>query len=495
MKAGIVYLVGAGPGDPGLITVKGKEVLKQADCIIYDRLAAPELLEYAQDGCEMIYVGKENHHHTMKQDDINELLVAKAKEHARVVRLKGGDVYVFGRGGEEGIFMKEHGIAFEVVPGISSALAGLAYAGIPITHRGVAMGFHVVTAHNKRDELADIDFQAMANSTDTHVFLMGLSKLPEIVEGLVNAGMRADMPAAVISHATMEEQKTCVGTLETIVEKVQAAGLTSPALIAVGEVISLRNQLEFWEKKQEMAHNVLIPRIGSKVSGLVTGLEELGAKVHEVQVGCISNIPDAFSTADIEAATWIVLTSKHSIRAFFQELKRQKIDYRKLSQKKFAVVGEKTAQVLEENGFYPDLMPEVYTGEVLCDALKEIVTKEDVVLYGQPRGIEHPYLEELGELCSVKTMELYENQNCETSDIDAQDCDYVCFSCASAVSRLWDALNEASRERLKNGSMQVVSIGPKTSEALRSYGVTSYEEAKKATYEDMVQTYERMICK
>ncbi len=195
-----VYLVGAGPGDPELITVRGRELLSQADCVVYDRLASPELLGYVREDCELIYVGKESGQHTLGQSEINALLVERARERDLVVRLKGGDPFVFGRGGEEILALIEHGVDFEVVPGVSSATAGVAAAGIPATHRGIAGGFHVVTAHDRRNRLADIDFAAMARGSDTCIFLMGLGVLGEIAERLAEAGMPADMDAIVISR-------------------------------------------------------------------------------------------------------------------------------------------------------------------------------------------------------------------------------------------------------------------------------------------------------
>lgn len=486
---GIVYLVGAGPGDPGLITVKGKDRIEQADCIVYDRLASPELLAYAKSSCEIIYVGKENHHHTMKQDEINALLVKKAEEHETVVRLKGGDVYVFGRGGEEGIYMREHGVDFEVVPGISSALAGLAYAGIPITHRGMAMGFHVVTAHNKRDQLADIDFETMVRGTDTNVFLMGLSKLPEIVVKLVSAGMTKEMPVAVISHATMKEQKTCVGTLDTIVEKVEEAGLTSPALIVVGNVIRLREQLNFWEKKDCFGKKVLVPRIGKERSTLSIGLDELGADVVDVQVGEILPIQDAFSAEQMEAAIWIVLTSKNGVESFFEEVRRQKIDHRIFAQKKFAVIGEKTKEALEEKGFYADLMPKTYTSEALCELLAAKVSKEDTIFYGHPSGLEMDGISKLEEACNVEWISLYENQDCSPECIDAAGCQSMCFTCASSVRRVWELLNEGIREKMMDGKIEVFSIGPKTTKELENYGIMNIREAQKATIGSMLEDF------
>ena len=244
--ASMVYLVGAGPGDPGLVTVKGLELIKKADCIIYDRLSSPELLGYAGMDCERIYVGKADRHHTLPQEQINELLVEKAKEYHCVVRLKGGDVFVFGRGGEEGLYLREHGISYTVVPGVTSAIAGPAYAGIPVTHRGVATSFRVITGHRKNGEdLSEPDFTTMSDSKETLIFLMGLSRVRQIVDGLMQAGRNRQTPAAVISHATTEAQEICEGTLENLADRVEEAKLTSPALIIVGDVVVLRRQLHF----------------------------------------------------------------------------------------------------------------------------------------------------------------------------------------------------------------------------------------------------------
>ncbi len=246
---GTVFLVGGGPGDPELITVKGLTALREADCIVYDRLSSPELLLEAKPDCELIYVGKENHNHTMRQEEINRLLVKKAREYKKIVRFKGGDIYVFGRGGEEALALEKEGIPFEVIPGISSCIAGLAYAGIPITHRGISSGFHVVTAHNQRDELADIDFAAMARGTDTCVFLMGLGKVREIAKRLMEAGMLPKTPAAVISKATTSKQRTVTAELVQIADEVERAKLSSPALIVVGNVVTLREKLNRFEKQ------------------------------------------------------------------------------------------------------------------------------------------------------------------------------------------------------------------------------------------------------
>ena len=240
---GTVYLVGAGPGDPELITVKGLKAVQEADCIVYDRLASPELLREAKPGCEQIYVGKASHNHTMRQEEINRLLAEKSREYEKTVRLKGGDVYVFGRGGEEGMYLKDCGVPFEIIPGVTSAIAGPACAGIPVTHRGIASGFHVVTAHSQSDQLAEIDFRAMAEGKETCIFLMGLGKLEEIARGLMDAGMPGSTEAAVISCATTARQQVCVSDLEHISRKAGEARLVSPAVIVVGQVVSLREKL------------------------------------------------------------------------------------------------------------------------------------------------------------------------------------------------------------------------------------------------------------
>lgn len=236
---GRVLLVGAGPGDPELITVKGLAALRAADCVVYDRLVSPELLAQAKPGCEFVFVGKENRHHTLPQDEINALLAEKARTHACVVRLKGGDPFVFGRGMEELQYLRARGIACTVVPGVTSAIAGPAAAEIPVTHRGLAQAFHIYTAHDRNDALADLDFASMRDDRATYVFLMGLMKLGEIVARLLAAGKPSDTPVAVVSRATLPTQREVRGTLADIADRVSAAQLESPAVIVVGAVAGM----------------------------------------------------------------------------------------------------------------------------------------------------------------------------------------------------------------------------------------------------------------
>lgn len=485
--AGTVYLVGGGPGDPEFITVKGMKLIQSADCIIYDRLSSPELLLSAKESCEKIYVGKENHHHTMKQEDINRLLVKKSMEYHKVVRLKGGDVCVFGRGGEEALALKERGVPFEIVPGISSALAGPACAGIPITHRGISSGFHVVTAHNKKDELADIDFEAMARGNDTCVFLMGLTKLGEIADHLIKAGMNPSVSAAVISHATRPEQKTVVSDLEHIEEKVKEANLTSPALIVVGKVINLRESLNFFEEKPLFGRSYVIPKIGSAPSRLARMLQEEGAGTREIQVGQISYLSHDFTEKDSSRGDWLIFTSTNGIDGFFYNLRKNGMDARNLYGCKIAVIGRETGKHLEKYGVKPDVMPEEYNSDALCEKLKEIFGREKTKLtVGYPCAVrtDGKLKEKLGEVCELKEIPVYENKPVEIDRETLAGCeaaDGILFTCASSAERIIDAFGGKLPEALT-----VVSIGKKCSEKLRALGVKKIVQAESAVYRSMV---------
>ena len=483
--AGTVSLVGAGPGDPGLITVKGLKVLKAADCIVYDRLVPSELLQEAKDGCERIYVGKASHDHTMPQEEINRLLVQKSMEYQNVVRLKGGDVYVFGRGGEEGLYLRESGVPFEVIPGISSCMAGLAYAGIPITHRGASLGFHVVTAHAKNDEPLEIDFQAMAHSKETCVFLMGLSKTEEIVKGLLQAGMKGETKAAVISHATMPEQKICVSDLCHIAEEAKAAGLTSPAMIVVGDVVALREHLNFFEERPLFGKRYLIPKIGKADTRLSELLRQQGAAVDEIQVGVIKEKKIEFQAEQFWDVNWLVFTSRHGVDAFFHNLKENRLDVRCLSHCKIAAVGGKTAEALETYGIYADLVPEKYHSDALLEVLRECVSKEEKVWYLKAADVKNHLWGELEKICRFEEIEVYENAAIEPDVKNIKMIaayDGILFTCASSARRL---LSACGTEEIED--TVVYSIGPKTTECLTEWGIQKVLEVEESTYEKLVE--------
>ena len=493
--AGTVFLVGAGPGDPGLITVKGLATIQEADCIVYDRLSSPELLREAKPGCELIYAGKESHNHTMKQEEINWLLVKKSMEHEKIVRLKGGDIYVFGRGGEEGLYLKEHGVPFEIIPGITSAVAGPAYAGIPVTHRGIAAGFHVVTAHNRKDELADIDFQAMAKSQETCVFLMGLSKVEEIADKLMKAGMPALTKAAVMSHATTPKQKTCVSDLAHIAEDVKRAQLTSPAIIIIGQVISLRDTLNFFEKQPLFGKRYLIPKIGEKPSRLLDLLRKEGADADEIQVGEISYTGRQFTKEEIQTVDWLVFTSKNGVEAFFRGMKESRLDIRNLSNCKIAVIGKKTSDMLQKYGLYADLMPERFDSDALAEELRKYLgvtesadpqSKDSLkkVWYLKAGNADSHLKEALDKLCCFEEITVYENRYVEpdlTCLASPSEYDGILFTCASSAERFLETAEELWRQS------NIYSIGNKTTDCLKRYNVKKVTQAEEPSYESMIE--------
>lgn len=504
---GTVYLVGAGPGDEGLITVRGQRMIEEADVIIYDHLANPVLLEYARKDCEKIYAGKENCRHTMSQEEINRLLAKKARQYKKVVRLKGGDVYVFGRGGEEGTYLEKQGIPFEVVPGVSSAIAGPAYGGIPVTHRGISRGFQVITAHNQNGQPAAIDFDALAKSRDTCIFLMGLTKLGQLARGLIQAGKPSSCPAAVISNATLWNQRTCVGTLETIEGQVKECALTPPALVVVGDVVNLRPALNFFEKRPCFGKRYVVTKVGEETSFLTKALREQGAYVTEVQTGEIKLFPDGVKPEILSWADWVVLTSRHGVEAFFASLKAQRIDMRTLAHKRFAVVGKKTADALEAYGIYADLVPASFDGQALREALEQTVKPEERIAYGIPAGAEKKELLGLKQRFSVRELCLYENCECclqkkfqedfrknQVSE-EERNCfpqnripeyDGAYFTCASSVTRFLGSLKEEELKPFRTGRTEAVSIGKNTTEALKGFGVLKIRQALTSSYEGML---------
>lgn len=501
-QPGTVYLVGAGPGDEGLLTVRGQRLIREADVIVYDHLANPVFLEYAKKGCEKIYAGKENRHHTMSQEEINGLLADKARQYKTVVRLKGGDVYVFGRGGEEAIYLEGQGIPFEVVPGVSSAIAGPAYGGIPITYRGISRGFQVITAHNQNGQPAKIDFDALAKSRDTCIFLMGLTKLGQVVRGLIQAGKPPSCPAAVISNATLPNQQTCAGTLETIECQVKKSSLTPPALIVVGDVVNLRPALNFFERKPSFGKRILVTKIGEEISFLTKALREQGAYVTEIQTGEIEWFPDAVKPEILSWAQWIVFTSRHGVEAFFGSVKAGKTDIRTLAHLKFAVVGKKTADALETHGIFADLIPPSFDSRSLGKTLEQTVKPEERIVYVVPAEKTESRTREmvrLKEHFSVRELCLYENRECSLWRTRLlQECrnhfpegrmpeyDSAYFTCASSVIRFLGGLTEEELEPFRTGRTEAVSIGKNTTEALKSFKVLRIRQASAAAYEEML---------
>lgn len=479
--AGTVCLIGAGPGDPGLITVKGMEILKKADCVIYDRLIPQELLDETKDGCECIYVGKENHHHTMRQEQINELLAKKALEYNLVVRLKGGDPFVFGRGGEEAIYLADQEIHCEVIPGISSCIAAAELAGIPVTHRGISKGFRVVTAHDRRNQLSDLNFASMARSEETLVFLMGLSKLEEIKVNLLKHGMNENTPVAVISNAASAKQKTCAATLNTIKEKVEQEKLSSPAVIIVGDVVKLQKEIQ---RTEDTTYH-LVTKVGRKPSKLAQILKDHGYKSKEFQTGEISYTNDLISKEELVKVTYLIFTSRYGVHGFMRQMKASNLDLRNLFDKKMVVVGKKTKDVLMEYGIVADLMTEE-AGEInLCKLMKQEVKENDVIWYCKGTSGGKILQETLASICQIKEKIMYENHPVHLDEIpEMKDIKSISFTCASSVRRFFDQIKkEELQEWIEN--IPCISIGEKTTKQLQKTDVKHILEAEDTTYLSM----------
>ena len=501
-NTGKVVLVGAGPGDTGLLTLKGEKYIKQADCLVYDRLSSPEFLSMVKAGCELIYVGKENHKHVMKQDAINELLYEKSKYHELVVRLKGGDPYVFGRGGEEALYLVDRNVEVEVVPGVSSSVAALAAAGIPITHRGIAKGFQVITAHSRKDEEADIDYSILTDETITCVFLMGLAHVKSIAAGLMKAGRRSDTPAAVISNGTLAAQRKCIGTLADIGEKIEEAKLTSPAIIVVGDVVSLNDRLDFFEKRPLFGRKITVPYI--KTNELIAKLQQLGADVTPVKTGIIKLVIIPKFVDKVRSADWIVFTSKNGVRSFFYNLDLAGADIRLIANARFAVVGKATEKELVKHHINADIIPAEQTGKGLADAMKLCMpyvygeSDEDtfdlsngnisdkmckVCIFSAKEA--SPDLEAgLKEICELEKIDAYVNEQAYESIPESigNMVSEAVFTSASNVERFFHMLPE-------NAYVETAySIGEKTTAALEQHNVREILQADDSSYEALVDT-------
>ena len=373
MPKGKVYLVGAGPGDPGLLTLRGKEVLEMAEVVIYDYLANPRFLDYAPPEAERIYVGKKGGDHTLSQEGINDLLVQKALNHT-VVRLKGGDPFVFGRGGEEAQVLKRAGIPFEVVPGVTAAIAVPAYAGIPLSHRDHTASIAFVTGHEREDAGdSKIAWDKLATGVGTLVFFMGVKNLPEICGSLMAHGRGPETPVAVIRWGTTTEQETVVGNLGNIVEKVREAGLKPPAITVVGGVVDLRDELNWFERRPLFGRRILVTRAREQASEFKEKLEELGAHCIEFPTIAIEPPPswepldDAISR--LSSYDWVVFTSVNGVRFFMERLLHSGLDVRELKGVRLAAIGPKTAESLRKYGLRLDLVPREYRAEAILEGL------------------------------------------------------------------------------------------------------------------------------
>ncbi len=383
--SGKIILVGAGPGGKGLLTLRGLEALGEADAVVYDRLVSEDILSLIPSSAEKIDAGKSPGSHPVPQPEINRILVEKAEEGKTVVRLKGGDPFVFGRGGEELDIPAEKGIPFEVVPGVTSAVAALSEAGIPVTARGVASSFHVITGHQKGDEPLQIPFDALAKAGGTLVFLMGMGALPKLAEGLISAGMDPETPAAIVENGARPEQRKLLSTLARLPEEAAAMGLHSPAVIAVGAVCGLSGRYDWREKLPLHGKKIIAGRSGSAEGKLLRLLERMGASVYDLPLIRTDPLPGPVPP-EILDSRWLTFSSKVGVRCFFARLLESGLDTRALSGIKIAAVGRATAAALREKGILPDLIPEQFDGEHLGKALVERTEPFDLITLCEPES-------------------------------------------------------------------------------------------------------------
>jgi len=502
--SGKVYLTGAGPGDPKLITLKAIEALQRSDVIIYDRLVSSQLFMYVKPTAELIYVGKQPDRHTMKQEEINRLLVEYASRGLTVTRLKGGDPTVFGRVGEEAEALAEHGIEYEIIPGISSVHAVPAYAGIPITHRDHASSFCVVTGHEKPEKLAtSLNWEHLTHAADTLIFLMGVGRLDVICGQLMKHGRNPATPVALVRWGTKPEQETLVGTLADIADKVRESGFSSPAVIIVGDVVTLRDKLSWFEKRPLFGKRVLVTRARAQASEMIRRIEELGGEAVPFPVLQIEPVQDEARLALIDQALeqlhtygWIVFTSVNGVEHFFRRMREQRIDIRRAAAARFAAVGPATAAALLDRGIVPEELPGKFQAEGLADYLLSKLKPGERVLI--PRSsIARDVLPETLKAAGyeVTAVDVYDNKPAQSGArwivdmLKSGDIHIVTFASSSSVHYFIEALEACGvqePEALVNRS-KIVCIGPITEAAARERGLDVSATAKESTIDAMIE--------
>ncbi|HEX5927150.1 MAG TPA: uroporphyrinogen-III C-methyltransferase [Baekduia sp.] len=481
MNNGRVILVGAGPGDPGLMTVRALQVIAQADVILYDKLIPPTALDGARADALLLDVGKIGGGEQVPQDETHRLLLTHAQEGKVVARVKGGDPFVFGRGGEEAQLCREHGIAFEVVPGVTAGIAGPAYAGIPVTQRNMAAAVAFVTGHENPDKPeTQIDWPALARFPGTLVFYMGVRALPRITEQLMLGGRAADEPVAIVERGTLPDQRTVSGTLETIAELAAAAAVKAPSVTVVGAVAALGEELAWLGRGPLGDTTVVVTRPKAQASGLAGTLRDLGARVVEAAV--IVPEPLEFSIPDLGDVDLLVFSSPNGVKAFFAELRATFRDVRSLAGITVAVIGPGTADAVRANGIEPDLIPSRAVGESLADLVSGFEVRHAMIVRARGgRDVVRQALLDGG----TPVVDLIEPYETVVEPLDprtrarALEADWATFTSASSVRFFVEAVG--GPETVLASGLRLASIGPITSEALRTHGLEPDVEAAEHT--------------
>ncbi len=494
-----VFLVGAGPGDPGLLTLRGHELLSQADVILYDNLVAPELLQFAGEAAEKIYVGKRAGRHQYSQEEINALLIEHGKKGVIVVRLKGGDPCIFGRGGEEALALKQAQIPFEIVPGITAGIAACSYAGIPITHRNMASDVAFITGHEDITRIDDsqIDWKALAAWRGTIVFYMAVTKIEAICQRLMDYGMDKKTPAAIISWATTPKQMTCSASLDDLSQVVKDNNIRPPAIIVIGKVAALRDDLSWFESRPLLGKTVVVTRARRQASELTKQLKYLGAHVLETPTIKIAppdnleKIQQAFEK--LMDYDWIVFTSTNGVEAFFKYLFLYQLDGRDLVKNKIAAVGTTTSQALLNYGISADLVPETFTSAAIVEALRQ---SDDIqgLRYLLPRTNIAPKelpdaLKEHGgrvdDVVFYQTQPDFQHQSLLEKYLDQDRIDWIVFTSSSTVKNFTDQI---SLKNYSSNKYQIASIGPQTTTTLSKAEINNVVEAQEHTIHGLIKT-------
>jgi uroporphyrinogen III methyltransferase/synthase len=483
-KKGKVYLVGAGPGDPGLLTLRAKELIEKADVIVYDYLANETFLDYAKDDAELIYAGKSGSSHTMKQEDINRLICDKAGKGFNVVRLKGGDPFIFGRGGEEAQELVKAGIPFEIVPGITSAIAVPAYAGIPLTHRDYTSTVAFITGHEDPAKgESDIDWERLATGVGTLVFLMGVGNLEAIAAQLIQHGRSPETPAAVIHRGTVAGQKTIEGKLRHIADIVKREGIKPPGIIVVGDVVGLRTELNWFEQRPLFGKRIVVTRAKEQASRFMAALSELGAECIEFPVIEILS-PDNLDGMDkaiqsLESYDWLLFTSVNGVKYFFDRLYGLGKDIRSLKDIKVGVIGPKTAEAVYEKGIRSDLIPDEYRAEAVVEAFKKWDVKGLRILLAravEARGLLPEELRKMG--AHVDVVQAYRTVMPGTgtekvrSMLKDGEINMVTFTSSSTVTNFM-AMFKEDGDKVKQWMerIDIACIGPITAKTAEENGI------------------------
>lgn len=487
---GKVILMGAGPGDPGLLTEKGIRALKEAEVVLYDRLVSLGVLAYIPSTALCIDVGKKPNHHPVPQEEINQLILDYAKQGKTVVRLKGGDPYLFGRGAEELELIGEAGIPFQVIPGVTSAVSVPAYGGIPVTHRDFSSSVHIITAHGREHTQPHIDFDRLVGLGGTLVFMMGVREIPNLSEGLIKAGMPPEMPAALVYRGSTSRQRTLVSTIGEIPLRAKEEGFQPPSVFVVGKVAELSQRFNWFEKQPLAGTSVLVMQPPTTASKLGSGLEQQGCTVVRIPAIERTSLPLRKEVVEkLPEMDWLIFTSPQGVKEFFKHLYQEKIDFRQFGKGKIAAVGPSTEKELNLRGVQVDCVPETFDGDHLVAALAERIKKEDqVFLYRSSIG-----RKEISRRLSQLSDHVWDVPAYDTTieaelspylgtRLEAGEVDYVAFTSASTVEGFVALAGKIDLTKIHG-----ICIGEQTKQAAESYGI-KVTVSPQATIDSMVET-------